>query len=74
MTNLRASLLCLLYEDHGGGDKGALPDVVGRVILHGLDQPQRLLVAAAGEGDAQGHGRAVPGQWGSGRLFTNTNR
>ncbi len=37
-----------------------LSDIIDGVILHGFDEGESVLVAGAGAGDAQRHGRPVP--------------
>mmetsp|Transcript_35043 Transcript_35043/g.80019 ORF Transcript_35043/g.80019 Transcript_35043/m.80019 type:complete len:650 (-) Transcript_35043:202-2151(-) len=50
----------LLHVDHRRAQQRALPDVVGHVGQHRLQERDRLRVARAGHGDANGHAARIP--------------
>ena len=50
----------LLHVDHGRAEEGALPNKVGHVLQHGLEEGDGLGVTGTGHGNADGHARGIP--------------
>ena len=50
----------LLHVDHGRSEEGTLPDKVGHVLQHRLEEGDGLGVTSAGHGNADGDARGIP--------------